>query len=373
MSNKPTVMCVVGTRPNFVKIGPILTALDADARLQAVLLHTGQHYDAAMNDSFFRDLSIRKPDVNLEVGSGSHAAQTAEIMKRLDGVLETRRPDAVLVVGDVNSTLAAALVAAKRFIPVAHVEAGLRSFDRTMPEEINRLLTDQISDVLFATERSAVQNLTREGVPQSRIHFVGNVMIDSLQRSLPRAVPAATTLATAGIHDKAPRYAVATLHRPANVDEPEVLARLLDAFIEIGRDLPIIFPVHPRTRQRIESAGLGRKLDGQTLRPIQPLGYLEMLGLLSGAALVLTDSGGLQEETTVLGVPCFTLREHTERPVTVEQGTSTIVGSDPLRIRAAYADLAATGGKRGRVPELWDGKVSQRIVSTLSEWLGVVG
>lgn len=362
-------MCVVGARPNFVKIAPILAAIDAGARLDTALVHTGQHYDPSLNDRFFQDLSIRQPDVNLEVGSGSHAAQTANIMKRFDVAIDGWRPDAVLVVGDVNSTLAAALVAAKRLIPVVHVEAGLRSYDRTMPEEINRVLTDQISELLFITERSAADNLVREGIAQSRIHFVGNVMIDALRQSLLRAVPAAVTLAAAGVGTAA-RYSVATLHRPANVDDPYILKRLLAVLAEIGHELPVVFPLHPRTRQRIVDAGLAEALTTPALRPIEPVGYLEMIGLLSGAALVLTDSGGLQEETTALGVPCFTLRETTERPITVEQGTSTIVGNDPSRIRAAYKDLVEIGGKKGRVPELWDGQASQRIAATLARWLG---
>lgn len=362
---KPLVMCVVGARPNFVKIGPILAAIHAEGRLGTLLVHTGQHYDASMNDSFFRDLSIPRPDVNLEVRSGSHAVQTAEIMKRVDGILDETRPDAVLVVGDVNSTLAVALVAAKKQISVIHVEAGLRSFDRAMPEEINRVLTDQISDLLFVTEREAVDNLVREGIASAKIHFVGNVMIDALRQHMAHAVPPSATFRANGAQQP-PVYCVATLHRPSNVDDRQVLERLLDVFAEIGRELPVAFPIHPRTRQRIEAAGLTGRLDGRAILPLPPLGYLEMLGLVAKSALVLTDSGGLQEETTVLGVPCLTLRENTERRITVDQGTSTIVGNDPARIRASYAAFRAGHGKKGRVPELWDGQAAARIAAIIA-------
>lgn len=365
---KPIVMCVVGARPNFVKIGPILDAMDAQARLASLLVHTGQHYDAAMNAQFFEDLRIRAPDLNLGVGSGSHARQTAEVMIRFEEALDAHKPDAVLVVGDVNSTLAAALVASKKGVPIIHVEAGLRSFDRSMPEEINRILTDQISDVLFVTEESAVVNLLREGISRSKIHFVGNVMIDALRVNLDRAVPAADTLAAAGVQ-KLPQFSVATLHRPANVDDQATLARLLDVFAEIGRDFPVVFPVHPRTRQRIDQWGLSGRLSSTAVIPIAPVSYLAMLGLLSGASLVLTDSGGVQEETTVLGVPCFTLRENTERPVTIEQGTSILVGSSPDRIRAAYDRLREDGRPPARTPALWDGQAAQRIATVLAAWL----
>lgn len=362
-------MCIVGARPNFVKIAPVLRAIHRNAQLDAVLVHTGQHYDRSMNDRFFDDLDIQDADVNLGVGSGSHAVQTAEIMRRFESVVDERRPAAVLVVGDVNSTLAAALVASKKCIPVAHVEAGLRSFDRRMPEEVNRVLTDQISDLLFVTERGAIDNLLHEGIDRSKIHFVGNVMIDALWQCVERATPPAATLAAAGLQRMQP-YALATLHRPSNVDDVSVLGRLLDIFSEIGRERPVVFPVHPRTRHRIETAGFSNRLADRCVLPIEPVGYLEMLGLLKGASLVLTDSGGLQEETTALGVPCFTLRETTERPVTVEQGTSTIVGNDPARIRAAYADFSATGGKKGRVPELWDGRAAERIATVLAKAFG---
>jgi len=355
------VLCVAGARPNFMKIAPVMAAL-AETGIAAQLLHTGQHYDAAMSDSFFADLGIPRPDHHLEVGSGSHAVQTAEVMRRFEPVLGSVQPQAVLVVGDVNSTLACALVAAKRGVRVIHVEAGLRSYDRSMPEEINRVLTDQISDLLFTTERSALANLQREGIDPARVEFVGNVMIDTLHRNLERAVPGSRTLGTA-----LPQYAVLTLHRPSNVDDPATLAALLDAVGEINRRLPVVMPLHPRTRSNIEKFGLTAGLDG--LHVLPPLGYLEMLGLLRDAKLVLTDSGGIQEETTALGVPCLTLRENTERPITIAEGTNTLVGPDPAAIRAAFGEVMADGGKSRRIPEYWDGRAAMRIAHTLKGWL----
>lgn len=343
------------------------------APLLARLLHTGQHYDAAMKASFFTQLGIPEPDIDLGVGSASHAVQTAEIMKRFEPVLDAERPAAVLVVGDVNSTIACALVASKKGVPVIHVEAGLRSFDRTMPEEVNRVLTDQISDLLFTTERDAHRNLAREGIDEQRVHFVGNVMIDTLLGHLPRATPPEQTLAAAPdpqIFTHSPAgYALVTLHRPSNVDAPEVLGRLLQTLRRVSDALPIVFPVHPRTQARIEVAGLSAVLRSPRILQLAPLGYLEMLGLMAKARVVLTDSGGVQEETTALGIPCLTLRENTERPITVEQGTNTVVGSDPKRIEAALADILAGGGKAGRTPELWDGKAAQRIKAVLRDWL----
>ncbi len=362
------VLCVVGARPNFVKIAPILAALKADGRIPARLCHTGQHYDAELNDAFFSDLDIPRPDTRLEVGSGSHAVQTAEIMKRFEPVLDTERPSAVLVVGDVNSTLAAAIVAAKKQIPVIHVEAGLRSFDRTMPEEINRILTDQVSDLLFVTEPAALENLAREGIPAEHVKLVGNVMIDALKRQLPAATPAVRTLAASGGVPEA-GYAVLTLHRPSNVDDPAVLGPLLDSIRAIGRDLPVIFPIHPRTQARLEAYGMTGLLIAPEIRALPPIGYLDMLGLMREARLVLTDSGGLQEETTALGVPCLTLRENTERPVTVSEGTSTLVGNRPAAIATAYAEFRSGGSKRGRIPALWDGRAAERITSELAVWL----
>ncbi|WP_324780147.1 non-hydrolyzing UDP-N-acetylglucosamine 2-epimerase [Thiobacillus sedimenti] len=355
------VLCIAGARPNFMKIAPVMAAL-AETGISAQLLHTGQHYDAAMSDSFFSDLGIPPPDHHLEVGSGTHAVQTAEVMKRFEPVLESVQPQAVLVVGDVNSTLACALVAAKRGVRVIHVEAGLRSYDRSMPEEINRVLTDQISDLLFTTERTALANLQAEGIDASRVEFVGNVMIDTLYRNLERAVPAARTLGAA-----LPQYAVLTLHRPSNVDDPATLAALLDVVGEINRRLPVVMPLHPRTRGNVEKFGLTAKLDGLHILP--PVGYLEMLGLMRDARLVLTDSGGIQEETTALGVPCLTLRDNTERPITIDEGTNTLVGPNPEAIRAAFADVMAGGGKAGRIPEYWDGRAAMRIAHALQGWL----
>ena len=368
------VLCVVGARPNFMKLAPIRRSL-LDGGLSPFVVHTGQHYDAELDSGILSDLGIPEPDVNLGVGSASHAVQTAEVMLRIEPLLvdPARRPDAVLVVGDVNSTLAAALVAAKLGVPVVHVEAGLRSFDRRMPEEINRVLTDQLADLLFTTERSARANLLREGVDPARIHFVGNVMIDTLRANLDRALPAAETMSAHGGDPaslgSARGPAVLTLHRPSNVDEPTTLRRLLTAVAELASTTPIVFPVHPRTRSRIEQLGLESELAVPGLLQTPPLGYHAMLGLMRDAPWVATDSGGIQEETTALGVPCFTLRENTERPITIDEGTNTLVGSDPRRLQEATAELARTGGKRGRVPELWDGRAADRIRQVLAAWL----
>ena len=359
------ILCVVGARPNFMKIAPIMAAF-SQSPLQARLLHTGQHYNEAMNHQFFVDLGIPHPDINLEVGSGSHAVQTAEIMKRFEPVVDQEKPAAVLVVGDVNSTIACALVAAKKDVPVVHVEAGLRSFDRAMPEEINRVLTDQISDLLFTTERMARENLLREGIQDERIHFVGNVMIDTLHNNLGRAIPASETCA--GFMNGP--YAVLTLHRPSNVDSRDSLASLLETVKQVTSILPVVFPLHPRTRSRIEEYGFGAMLENPRLLILPPLGYLQMLGLMKDAKLFLTDSGGIQEETTALGVPCITLRENTERQITVDEGTNVIVGQDRMKIISAVKDVLETGGKTGRIPEFWDGRASHRIVSVLEGWLG---
>jgi UDP-N-acetylglucosamine 2-epimerase (non-hydrolysing) len=370
------ILCVVGARPNFMKIAPLIRAMrEAIPPLPVRLLHTGQHYDPDLNTQFFQALEIPDPDINLEVGSASHAVQTAEIMRRFEPVVDKEKPAAVLVVGDVNSTLACALVAVKKGVAVVHVEAGLRSFDRTMPEEINRVLTDQISDLLFITEISARQNLLREGIADSRIHFVGNVMIDTLRRNLKQAVPATDTLRQhgAGARWGQDGFAVLTLHRPSNVDDYGTLRSLLGAIREVSRQLPVAFAVHPRTRVRMEQHGLTSVLDTQSVLSLPPLGYLEMLGLVQAARLVLTDSGGIQEESTALGIPCITLRENTERPITVEQGTNTVVGSNPDRILATVEGILRTGGKAGRVPELWDGHASQRIAAVLREWLDQPG
>jgi len=368
------IICVVGARPNFMKIAPIIRALRAQpGKIPVCLVHTGQHYDAEMNDAFFTQLQIPHPDIELEVGSGSHAVQTAEIMKRFETVVEAESPVAVLVVGDVNSTIACALVAAKKNIPVIHVEAGLRSFDRTMPEEINRVLTDRISDMLFITEPSARDNLRNEGVDDRQVHFVGNVMIDTLRHSLSQSVPAETTLAgvkSSGLFLEGEHgYAVLTLHRPANVDDRDLFIHLLETVRQVSEKIPVVFPVHPRTRKALDDHGLQAYLDTKRIVCLPPLGYLEMLGLISSARLVMTDSGGLQEETTVVGVPCITLRENTERPVTVDQGTNTIVGHDRELIMTVVDAVLTDGGKRGRTPELWDGKAAERIKQVLSDWL----
>lgn len=356
-----------------MKIAPIMSALSAPGRnIDVILVHTGQHYDVAMNHQYFNALGIPSPDINLEVGSGSHATQTADVMSRFEPVLDEHAPTAVLVVGDVNSTLACALVATKKGIPVIHVEAGLRSYDRAMPEEINRVLTDQMSDLLFTTEESGRTNLLREGIASHRIQFVGNVMIDTLRRNLDRAIPTETILANADRQSflaDAEGYAVLTLHRPSNVDDPEVLRVLLDTIVKISERTPVIFPLHPRTRANIAKFGLDRIFDNPHVLLLPPMGYLEMLGLMKDARVVLTDSGGIQEETTALGVPCITLRNNTERPITVEEGTNTIAGQDPLKIMAIYDDLMQGGGKAGRVPNLWDGKAALRIADAILAWM----
>ncbi len=366
------VMCVVGARPNFMKMAPILRALAAhQPPMPAFLVHTGQHYDQDMNDKLFVDLRLPKPDLNLGVGSGSHAVQTAEVMRRFEPALDEHKPSCVLVVGDVNSTLACTLVAVKKGIPVVHVEAGLRSYDRKMPEEINRVLTDQVADRLYTTERSALDNLQREGVAAERVCFAGNVMIDSLLSNREQARSAASSLQAAG-HDPAliaGGYGVVTMHRPSNVDHPETLAALLGVLAEVAAKIPLVFALHPRTRANIERFGLGHLLVAGRTALLPPQGYLEMVGLMADATLVLTDSGGLQEETTALGVPCLTMRENTERPITVEQGTNTMVGRDRAAILAGVAEILAGRGKRGRVPELWDGRAAERIAADLWNWL----
>ena len=368
------VMCIVGARPNFMKMAPILRALAGHVPpLPALLVHTGQHYDASMSDKLFADLALPKPDINLEVGSGSHAVQTAEVMKRFEPALDDHKPACVLVVGDVNSTLACTLVAVKKGMPVVHVEAGLRSYDRKMPEEINRVLTDQLADRLYTTERSALANLLREGVAAERVCFAGNVMIDSLLSNREKAHSAAATLQAHGIDPamlKHPRgYGVVTLHRPSNVDDADTLSSILTELAHTAEQLPLVFALHPRTRNNIDRFGLNHLLSPATMAILPPQGYLEMVGLMSSATLVLTDSGGLQEETTALGVPCLTLRDNTERPITVEQGTNTMVGRDVLAIRRCVADILAGRGKTGRVPEFWDGHAAERIAADLYTWL----
>lgn len=376
---KGAILCVVGARPNFMKIAPVMDAfVNHAAPLPACLVHTGQHYDAEMKHAFFDQLGIPEPDIDLEVGSGSHAAQTAEIMKRIEPVMDDLSPAAVLVVGDVNSTIASALVSAKKGIPVIHVEAGLRSFDRGMPEEINRVLTDQLSELLFTTERGARENLLLEGVADDKIHFVGNVMIDTLLTHRKKARPAEETISRrcgdAAAAACADGFAVLTLHRPSNVDDPNVLSGLLETVRLVSERIPVVFAVHPRTRSVLEASGLNHALgDGRRIFQVPPLGYLEMLGLMAEAHVVLTDSGGMQEESTALGVPCITLRENTERPITVDQGTNTIAGRDRGVVIATVDEILVHGGKAGRIPELWDGKAALRIREHVAGWMGEAG
>lgn len=364
--DKKTLLCVVGARPNFMKIAPIIKQLNSlQGTVSVYLVHTGQHYDQAMKAAFFEQLGIPEPDMDLGVGSGSHSEQTANIMLRFEPILDAVKPCALVVVGDVNSTIACSLVAVKKQIPIIHIEAGLRSGDRSMPEEINRILTDQISDCLFTTERSAEANLNKEGIDSKHIHFVGNVMIDTLLANLQLAIPVVETLKDyAAVESvKEGSYALLTMHRPANVDDPQILSRLMQTIVEISRQLPVIFPIHPRTHHCIQQAGLTELIASGHIICLPPIGYLQMLGLMKSAKMVLTDSGGLQEETTALGVPCVTLRENTERPITVLQGTNTIVGTDPNKIRACVDDILTTGGKTGCIPEYWDGKAAERIVA----------
>jgi UDP-N-acetylglucosamine 2-epimerase (non-hydrolysing) len=407
------VMSVVGARPNFMKVAPIIAAINrhnerlfqaakdignqpSPEQILHFLVHTGQHYDQRMSDSFFNDLNLVAPDVHLGVGSGSHAAQTAEIMRRFEEVLVREKPDILVVVGDVNSTLACALVASKISFDsngarplVAHVEAGLRSFDRSMPEEINRILTDQLADLLFVTEEDAIRNLTREGIPASKIHFAGNTMIDSLLACKEKA-RASTILNRLGLSvgkedtksgESSIRYALLTLHRPANVDRRDAFLNILEGLEEAARELPVVFPAHPRTQKRITEFGLEHRLDWRHMQHqgdgvcavnrtagvhiTEPLGYLDFLWLMSNAALVVTDSGGIQEETTCLGVPCVTVRENTERPVTVTVGTNVLAGVSSDGIRAAIRRQLRSK-TTGAVPEFWDGKSAARILDAIS-------
>jgi UDP-N-acetylglucosamine 2-epimerase (non-hydrolysing) len=351
---------VVGARPNFVKAAPVVAALRAVGQPQAVV-HTGQHYDERMSHIFFRELGLPEPDVDLGVGSGTHARQTAALLTALEGELTARSPALVVVYGDVNSTLAAALVAAKLELPVAHVEAGLRSFDMTMPEEVNRRLTDQLADLLFVTSAEAVGHLANEGVDPARIHFVGNPMIDTLMAHLPRFDPAAARAA----HALPERYAVVTLHRPANVDDPAAAAAAVEALRGAAEHVELAIPLHPRGRAALEAAGLA---ETRGVRILEPLGYLEFMGLVRGAAAVVTDSGGVQEESTVLGVPCLTLRPNTERPVTVTHGTNRLVTPDSLVPALLKALDGGNGAPEG--PPLWDGRAGTRIARVVTEWLG---
>jgi len=354
---------VVGARPNFMKAAPVLQALSKRPGVVQMLVHTGQHYDANMSGVFFEQLGMPQPDVNLDVGSGSHARQTAEIMLRIEPVLEEQDPDWLVVYGDVNSTVAASLVAAKLGIRIAHVEAGLRSFDLTMPEEINRMVTDRLADLLLTPSADGDENLLIEGVRPERIRRVGNVMIDTLVRLLPRAEAKWLEL-----HDKLELsdtpYALITLHRPSNVDDGATLLPLLEALTAIGEQVRCVFPVHPRTRRRMSDLGI-RPGDGVVLT--EPMGYLEFLALQRHACMVITDSGGIQEETTFLGVPCLTMRENTERPITVELGTNTLVGRDVDRLKREAAAMLDGGRKHGSLPPLWDGQAGERIADALME------
>lgn len=369
------IMSIVGARPNMMKVAPLMAELRLHQEIQAVLVHTGQHYDYSMSQVFFDQLHMPNPDYNLEVGSGTHYAQTAEIIVRFGELVQQDRPDMVLVAGDVNSTIACALVAAKERIPVAHVEAGLRSFDRSMPEEINRILTDAVSDLLFTTEESGNRNLANEGVAPGKVFFVGNLMIDSLVRALEMARESSLRLELGLISQ---RYAVLTLHRPSNVDDGEQLSRTLDAIAQIAQRIPVLFPAHPRTARNVAQAGLkvvrtweGEEIHEPALWMMPPASYLDFLGLLQHAVMVITDSGGVQEETTYLGVPCLTYRENTERPVTVSMGTNKVVGCDPQRLlHGALAVLENPGQDRSAPvrPPLWDGQTAPRIVRILREY-----
>jgi UDP-N-acetylglucosamine 2-epimerase (non-hydrolysing) len=358
----PRIACVVGARPNFMKIAPILAEMEARSRFEPWLIHTGQHSSPEMAESFFRDLGIRPPDVSLNISGGNSNDQTARVMQALDPLFTAHKPDLVLVVGDVNATIAAALVAAKANIPLAHVEAGLRSFDRTMPEEINRIVTDALSDYLFITEPSAEQNLLREGVSPSKIFFCGNVMIDTLLRFRERAM-ASPVLDQLGLTPC--NYTVVTLHRPSNVDDPEKLGDLMAMLERLAERIPVLFPMHPRTQNTMRAHGL----QSGRVRIVPPQGYIEFLRIISAARLVLTDSGGIQEETTILGVPCLTVRENTERPVTVAQGTNRLVGTDPEAILKAAEESLQISTRQSRAPELWDGHAAARIIDTLERIL----
>ncbi|NOX62604.1 MAG: UDP-N-acetylglucosamine 2-epimerase (non-hydrolyzing) [Chloroflexi bacterium] len=355
------IIHVVGARPNFMKVAPVMQALAQKPNISQVLVHTGQHYDANMSEIFFRQLDIPEPDINLDVGSGSHAWQTAQIMMRFEEVALTEKPDLALVYGDVNSTVAAALVCAKLLIPIGHVEAGLRSRDRTMPEEINRLLTDQIADMLFTPSVDGNVNLLQEGVPSEKIHLVGNVMIDTLVRLLPRARQA-TILRDLGVEPRG--YGLITLHRPSNVDDPVMLHSLMDTLQEIAVEIPLLFPIHPRTRVRLQDAQY--EIRNSRLHLLEPLGYLDFLALQDAARFVVTDSGGVQEETTYLGVPCLTVRANTERPVTVEVGTNILVGQNMHRLREEVDKILSGQSKQGQAPPLWDGRAGERVADIVA-------
>jgi UDP-N-acetylglucosamine 2-epimerase (non-hydrolysing) len=367
MSRHHKILVVAGARPNFIKVAPLLDVLRQRPAVAPVFVHTGQHYDYRMSKVFFEDLSMPTPDYHLDVGSGTHAEQTAKVMLAFEPVLVTERPHVVVVVGDVNSTLACAITAAKLNVPVAHVESGLRSFDPTMPEETNRRLTDAVSDLLFTPSEDGDANLLREGVSRERIHFVGNIMIDTLRRH-EDAARARKAHERYGFERHG--YALVTLHRPSNVDDPRVLDDLVDCLDDLQRRVPVLFPAHPRTRQRLDSSQSGRRLlQMAQLQVCDPVGYLDFLGLLAEARIVLTDSGGVQEETTALNVPCLTLRMNTERPVTVTRGTNRVVGTDPAAIASAVTAVLGEPRRAGDLPPLWDGATAPRIVDILTRAL----
>jgi UDP-N-acetylglucosamine 2-epimerase (non-hydrolysing) len=358
-----SVYLVAGARPNFIKLAPLVWELHSRGDMPFQVVHTGQHYDHAMSQAFFEVLNIPEPDINLEVGSGTQSIQTARILERFDGLLQEKPPSAVVVFGDVNSTLACSLAAAKRMIPVVHVEAGLRSFDRSMPEEINRLVTDALSDLLLVSENSGILHLKQEGIPDEKVRLVGNIMIDSLVRMQPKAIERQTA-ARLGVEPG--QYALLTLHRPSNVDDPDTLFRLLTLFADLSQKLPLIFPVHPRTKKQIELIGYTPPAD---FLLVEPVDYLDSLCLQKQARLVLTDSGGIQEETSCLGIPCLTLRQSTERPVTVELGTSTIVGNDERLIRDTFEQVLNGRYKRGQPIPFWDGRTAERVADNLQGFL----
>jgi UDP-N-acetylglucosamine 2-epimerase (non-hydrolysing) len=361
------ILHVVGARPNFMKVAPVYAALDRLDGIAQNIVHTGQHYDRNMSEVFFRQLEIPEPDINLEVGSGSHAQQTAQIISRLEPTMLNEKPELVLVYGDVNSTVAAALVCAKLLIPVGHVEAGLRSFDRSMPEEINRLLTDQIADLLFTPSGDGDENLLREGVSPEKIHLVGNVMIDTLKRLLPQALDRRN-----GLHKEygilEGKFGLVTLHRPSNVDDAQMLEKLISALDKISQTTTLVFPIHPRTKQRLIDLKIKPKQN--SLKLIDPMGYLDFLALQAHAKFLITDSGGIQEETTYLGIPCLTVRNNTERPVTVEQGTNVLVGQDMTRLKIEVERIIDGTFKKGRIPPLWDGRAGERIAEIIGKQLG---
>ena len=361
------IVNVVGARPNFMKIAPLMNEYKRHSDIEPLLVHTGQHYDHQMSNLFFSELGIPKPDVNLGVGSNSHACQTAEIMKAFEPVVLEHKPDVVLVVGDVNSTIACGLVAVKLGVKLVHIEAGLRSFDRSMPEEINRVLTDSISDLLFCTEQSGIDNLLREGISKEKMFLVGNVMIDTLLKNKAKA---ATSNVLSQFNLDGNDFAVLTLHRPVNVDDPDTFGRIFDALTIIQNDMPVVFPIHPRTRKNLSSWSLGEHIEKlPNLRLTDPLGYLDFLKLMSSAKLVLTDSGGIQEETTILKIPCLTLRENTERPITTQVGSNRVVGTDTDKIIETYRQVVDGGWCKPQIPPLWDGHASERIVRILLDRL----